>query len=269
MSATESMTPDVHKENSLQRAYHYPVVKDTLSTAHGFVQANPYTSALYDRAFSLSAAIVARLEPLQKRLPLERVDGYANKGLDYVEKRFPQVKMETGEWVEKARESGDHAYETALSYRKGIEQRLGPVTDQFYATLAQSGDKLSSLQERLASMVAKLPHDQASIKKTLSDMSAELDSLVKSVPSLPQTAQAHAQPYIAGLSDAASYVSKELSRHDVPLSTRAQNVLKYSQDKLNPVLESVKGYVSRGKKEAVDKQQEVVDKVDDATTTSD
>ncbi|GAA5943124.1 uncharacterized protein JCM15063_005209 [Sporobolomyces koalae] len=232
MERTFPATSDSN-QTSLQRAYHYPVVKDTLDTAHSYVASNSYTNALYDRASTLAAAILHRLEPLQKRLPLEAVDGYANGALDFVEKKFPQVKLETNELVGKPREAADFARAS------------------FYHRIAQSQETLHSLQDRLAKTVAKLPHDQASLKKTLSEFSAELDSIVKSVPSLPSQAQAHAQPYLDGLGEAAAYVKKEVfERTDVPLSTRAQNILHYSQEKLTPVLESVKSYAFKTKKNA-------------------
>jgi hypothetical protein len=253
MSATEQMTPNSAKETSIQRAYHYPVVKDTLDTAQAYVQSYPLTNSLYERALTLSTAILSRLEPIQKRLPLERVDGYANVGLDYVENYFPQVKLETNELVGKARSSGDHAVETAQSYRKGIEST-------FYGQIAKSQETLHGLQDRLAKTVAKFPHDQASLKKTLNDISAELDSIVKAVPTLPSQAQAHAQPIIDGLGEAASYVKKEISRTDVPVTTRAQNILHYSQDKLTPVLDSVKSYAFKTKKQAEEKSDEVAEK---------
>ncbi|GAA5849953.1 hypothetical protein JCM5353_001671 [Sporobolomyces roseus] len=246
--------------SSIDRAYHYPVVKDTLDTAHSYVASNSYASSLYDRVAALSASILHRLEFLQSRLPLDRVDGYANGALDFVEKKFPQVKLETNELVGKARQPADYAVETAQNYKKGIESRLGSVNESFYHRIAQSQETLHGLQDRLAKTVAKFPHDQASLKKTLSEFSAELDSIVKSVPSLPSQAQATAQPYLEGLGEAAQYVKKEVSRTDVPLSQRAQNILNYSQEKLTPVLDSVKSYAFKGKKEVEEKGEEVKEK---------
>ncbi|GAA5996091.1 hypothetical protein JCM5350_008291 [Sporobolomyces pararoseus] len=231
------------KETSLQRAYGYPVVKDTLDTAHSYVSANSYTNALYERATRLSAALLNRLEPLQKRLPLETVDGYANGALDYVEKKFPSVKSETSELVQLPRNAADHA------------------VSAFYAQIHKSQETLHGLQDRLAKTVAKFPHDQASLKKTLSEISAELDSVVKSVPSLPAQAQAHAQPYLEGLGEAAQYVKKELTRADAPLSEKAVNILHYSQEKLTPVLESVKSYAFKSKKQAEEKGEELKENV--------
>ncbi|GAA6018507.1 hypothetical protein JCM11491_006428 [Sporobolomyces phaffii] len=226
------------KETSLQRAYGYPVVKDTLDTAHSYVAANSYTNALYERATALAASILHRLEPLQKRLPLERVDGYANGALDFVEGKFPAIKSDTQDLVGKPRQAADFA------------------VSSFYAQIGKSQETLHGLQDRLAKTVAKFPHDQASLKKTLNEFSSELDSVVKSVPSLP----AQAQPYLEGLGDAAQYVKKELTRTDVPLAEKASNILAYSQEKLTPVLESVKSYAFKTKKQAEEKGEEVAEK---------
>lgn len=98
----------------------YPVVKDSLQQAHSLIQSNGYSNALYTRATALSLSVLSKLEPLQKRLPLETVDGYANAGLDYVEKRFPQVKSETGELLKTARKPADDAAGLAKAYADGI-----------------------------------------------------------------------------------------------------------------------------------------------------
>lgn len=55
-------------------------------------------------------------------------------------------------------------------------------------------------------------------------------------------------------------MKKEVSRTDVPLSQRAQNILNYSQEKLTPVLDSVKSYAFKGKKEVEEKGEEVKEK---------
>ncbi|GAA5876551.1 hypothetical protein JCM1840_000805 [Sporobolomyces johnsonii] len=263
-TATETLTSaipgteNMAHETALQRASQYPLVKDTLTTAHAYVQAHPYANAVYERAAALSMSILSRLEPLQKRLPLETVDGYANGALDFVEKRFPQVKMETGDLYSKVRQPADQAVEYAQTYRKGFEDRVGPVTEQFYARVAQSQETLGGLQKRLAETVAKLPHDQKTLKKTMADISNELDSIVKAVPSIPGHAQATAKPYIDGLVEAATYVKKEITRDDIPVGARASNILQYSHDKLGPVLESVKSFAFSAKKTAVEKKEATV-----------
>lgn len=98
----------------------YPVVKDTLAQAYSLVQSNTYSTAIYDRATTLALSILSRLEPLQNRLPLETVDGYANQTLDYVEKRFPQVKSDTADLYKQARQPADQAAGIAKAYADGI-----------------------------------------------------------------------------------------------------------------------------------------------------
>lgn len=105
--------------------------------AHSYATSNSYSKSLCDRAAALAAAILHRLEPLQNRLPLERVDGLANNALDYVEKRFPSVKLETQELVGKPRQAADHA------------------VSAFYAQIGKSQETLHGLQNRLANTVAK------------------------------------------------------------------------------------------------------------------
>jgi hypothetical protein len=98
------------------------VVQDTLTQAHHLLQSYASAQALYDRATSLSQQILAKLEPLQlqKRLPLQTVDDYANSTLDYVEKRFPQVKADTNDLIKSARKPADDAAGIAKSYADGI-----------------------------------------------------------------------------------------------------------------------------------------------------
>lgn len=99
----------------------YPVVKDTLAQAYSLVQSNTYSTAIYDRATTLALSILQRLEPLQNRLPLETVDGYANQTLDFVEKRFPQVKSDTADLYKQARQPADQAAGIAKAYADGIQ----------------------------------------------------------------------------------------------------------------------------------------------------
>ena len=189
-------------------------MKDTLDTAHSYVVNNAYASSLYDRVAALSASILHRLEFLQSRLPLERVDGYANGALDFVEKKFPQVKLETNQLVGKARQPADYAVETAQSYKKGIEsvsstthsisvkvevakysscclvlrrQRLGSVNESFYHRIAQSQETLHGLQDRLAKTVAKCELRIPFPSQTLSTADADHYSCTLALDSPPRS----------------------------------------------------------------------------------
>ncbi|GAA5881252.1 hypothetical protein JCM3774_002864 [Rhodotorula dairenensis] len=257
-ASSDKVAPE--HETALHRVTDYPLVKDTLSTAHGFVESRPYLNNLYERSVNLSLAILHRLEPLQKRLPLELADGYANSALDVVEKYVPQVKLQTGEILGLARQPADAAYGRANEFKSGLQQRISPVTEQVYQRINQSQSQLAALQERLKKQI---PHDQESLKHTLDSILAELDSLVKSAQSIPSHAQQAAKPYLDGILEASEHIKKEITRNDVPLGTKASNVLAYSQEKLAPVLEQVQKMLLKKKTETVDAAEEVQEKTAD------
>ncbi|GAA5855198.1 hypothetical protein JCM8547_008980 [Rhodosporidiobolus lusitaniae] len=301
-TATEQATSSIpgaenahwQRETSIARASHYPIVKDTLTYADTFLTTHALTSALYHRVAALSASILKQLEPLQKRFqqPLSLADGYANRALDFVEEKVPQIKMETGELVGRARQPADQAYEVAQGYKNGIQQRISPVTDQIYQRIEQGQKTLNGIQERLATAVKNgssrfplsslflspfstirccdpdlilpgkdnVPHDLASTKELLHAFQSELDTLAKALGSLPANAQKNAKPIVDGFKEAANDVRSELTRQDIPLGAKAANVVAYSQDRIAPIFEQVKAYVAGKKSEAQDKAGEVKDK---------
>lgn len=99
----------------------YPVVKQTLETAYNLVQSNSVASYVYDTATSLAAKVLASTEPLQQRLPLEKVDVYANQTLDFVEKKFPVVKEDTNVIFQKVRGPADSAVGLGKAYADGFQ----------------------------------------------------------------------------------------------------------------------------------------------------
>lgn len=89
--------------------------------------------------------------------------------------------------------------------------------------------------------------------------------------SQPANAQTAAKPYIEGLQEGANHIREELVKRtssppispphlhrtnddddtlaDVPFSTKANNVLTYTKDKLSPILVSIRDVVVKGKVE--------------------
>ncbi|KAJ8294861.1 Pre-mRNA-splicing factor cwf23 [Rhodotorula toruloides] len=240
-------------ETAIHRALDYPVIKDTLSTFDHYAHSHPYISSLYSRTLSLSRQILAHVQPV---LPLELADQYANKTLDVVEKYVPQVKMETGELIGKARGPADAAFQTAQEYRQGLQSRISPVTDQLYQRITTSQAHLSSLQDRLQKTIKQLPHDTESLQSTLHSILNEVDGLVKSAQSIPANAQATAKPVFDGVVEAADHIRKEVTRTDIPMGARAQNVLTYTQDRLQPVVEQIKSFVLKKKDEVAETVEE-------------
>ncbi|BGP55151.1 hypothetical protein JCM8202_002790 [Rhodotorula sphaerocarpa] len=252
-----------HPDTALHRVTGYPVIQDTLTTAHGFVERRPFLNSLYERTLALSFAILDRLEPIQKRLPLELADGYANSALDVLEKHVPQVKLPTGEIIGLARQPADAAYGRANDIKSGLQQRISPVTEQVYQRIHTSQAQLAALQERLRKQI---PHDQESLKHTLDSILAELDSLVKSAQSIPAHAQKAAKPYLDGVFEASEHIKKEITRNDIPLGTKAANVLAYSQEMLAPVIERVQHFLLKGKDESIEMSNRAEEKASEKAT---
>lgn len=170
------------------QVHDYPVVKQTLETAYNLVQSNSVASYVYETATNLAAKVLASTEPLQQRLPLEKVDGYANQTLDFVEKKFPVVKEDTNVILQKVRGPADSAVGLGKAYadgfqsvslrsifRRGLEwwewkwewereralttdssspQRLSPATEAVTKRIADTQETLKALQDKFAATVA-------------------------------------------------------------------------------------------------------------------
>ncbi|SGY45358.1 BQ5605_C001g00276 [Microbotryum silenes-dioicae] len=289
-------------ETSIQRVSGYPVVKDSLAQAHALVTSNTYSDALYQRASGLSQQILEQLKPLQDRLPLQTVDSYANATLDFVEQRFPLVKSETGELFKTARRPADDAAGLAKSYADGIQSRLSPVTHEFSTRIAQGQDTLHALQEKLSSTIASLPRDKQFATDAVNSIFKEIESLSSYVKtnvselvspghrgaytrqrislinllgsrssSQPAHAQARAQPLIDEVAKATSHIREELNKPDTNLSTKASNILSYTQSQVSPLLNSLKEIVIKKKEQAVEVAEEsaeaTTDKADEVSST--
>jgi len=105
------------------------VIKDTIDQAYSIVHSYSYTGSAYDKAEQLATSILTKLQPLQNRLPLAKVDSYANAGLDYVEKKFPAVKEETNALVGKVKKPADDAVGIAKIYAEGVQNVSNPLPD--------------------------------------------------------------------------------------------------------------------------------------------
>ncbi|KAK4049015.1 hypothetical protein OIV83_004376 [Microbotryomycetes sp. JL201] len=265
-ASVSSAADKLAHEHAYQRACNYPVVKDTIAQANSIIHSNTYSGALFDRATQLSAQILNALEPLQKRLPVETFDSYANSTLDFVERNFPQVKSETGDLIKQARKPADDAAGLAKAYADGIQSRLAPVTNELSSRIAQGQETLHALQDRLHATIASLPRDKASAQDTLNSVLKEVESLsaylTKNAKEIPSAAQARAQPLIDGISEATAHIRAEITKSDVPIKTKVANILEYSQKQITPLLSSIKSVVSQ-KKAAVEEQAAPV--VDDAS----
>ncbi|KAM0748272.1 hypothetical protein T439DRAFT_328253 [Meredithblackwellia eburnea MCA 4105] len=270
MATTASGTPipgadnlTTKQSNSLKRVTDYPLVKSTLTTAYSYISSNNLSLRLYTTLESYSHKA---LEIAIPHLPVSTVDSYASAGLDYVEKKFPQVKTETGEdLVKRVRKPADDAVGLAKTYADGIQSRLSPVTELVNARITQSQETLHALQERLSSTVASLPRDKASAQEALNSIKGEIESvstyLSTHAKELPAQAQAAAKPYLDALAKGASHIKDELAKPDTTLTTKASNILNYTTEQVGPILQSVRELLVKKKVEVVETVESVAPKV--------
>lgn len=96
----------------------YPLVSSSLSLAHSFIASHALALSVYNQLEATSTKLLSAVVP---HLPVDAVDGYAVKGLDYLEKRVPAVKTETGEGlVQRVRGPADEGVRVAREYAGGF-----------------------------------------------------------------------------------------------------------------------------------------------------
>lgn len=106
------------------RVYSIPLVNESLTSIHGVLVGNQYTSVPYSTAQNLGKSVYHISEPIQIRLApvLIRADGLANKSLDAVESYIPTPFSITSEDIRKeVRQRREHAYNTA---NKTLDDRV-------------------------------------------------------------------------------------------------------------------------------------------------
>ncbi|CAE6429713.1 unnamed protein product [Rhizoctonia solani] len=132
MAETQTAPPvEAPHITSVDRVGKIPVVNDTLTTINAILSQNAYSKGLYstaqaysERAYNLSQPVQVRLAPV-----IDRVDGYANKGLDALESRWPYpFQATTEEVIGTLRQGPDAACGLAASYAnaatKAYEDRV-------------------------------------------------------------------------------------------------------------------------------------------------
>lgn len=273
-TSTEKATPvipgtegmELEHETSLHRVSTYPIVKDSLDTAYSYVQANTYASAAYTRASDLSSAVLSKLLPIaQARLPIEKVDQYANAGLDLLEKNFPIVKEETKVVVKTVRSPADGAIAIAQGYKDGLTSRVTSGRVDISARIVRTQEILHHLTERLTAVVEAVPRDPKAAGEALANIYSEIDSqraaLTTYASELPSHAQAAAREAIEAAHEGAVFVKAEFARKDISLTAKTTNIVTYSKEKGLPLLASLRDVVIRKKvqvEETVEKNTEAV-----------
>ncbi|KEP54913.1 TRAPP domain protein [Rhizoctonia solani 123E] len=179
MTETQIATPvEPPHLTSVDRVGKIPVVNDTLAVVASILSQNAYSKCLYstaqaysERAYSLSQPVQIRLAPV-----IGRVDGYANKGLDALESRWPYpFHITTEEVIDTLRQGPDTAYGLAATYAsaatKAYEDRV--KTPAYVLVSKVDSTLLTPIVDRFETVVNKLHKDAPSSPSSSSSSSSE------------------------------------------------------------------------------------------------
>ncbi|KAH9018540.1 hypothetical protein EDB85DRAFT_613252 [Lactarius pseudohatsudake] len=143
-------TPATPELTVLNRVASIPLVNDSLSAVHASLSSNPLTRSPYNTAQAISSTALRYSEPFTSKLApiIVRADGFANKGLDAVESRYPYpFTVQSEDIISALKERSDSARAVAnktldervrtpaYSAAQGIDQRLAPVVDYLVSRL--------------------------------------------------------------------------------------------------------------------------------------
>lgn len=125
-------TQTVPELTIFSRVASIPLVNESLSTVHSTLENNAYTCSPYSLAQNLGKSAYSYSEPIQMRLApiLVRADGFANMGLDVVERRYPApFKVTSEEILHDLKQKSDNVIAPAYSVAHAIDQRMTPIVD--------------------------------------------------------------------------------------------------------------------------------------------
>jgi len=123
--ATETQSaPAAPELTILNRVASIPLVNDTFTAMHSSLISNPLTRSPYTTAQAISLSALRASEPIAAKLApiIVRADGFANKGLDAVESRYPYPFTVQSEEILKAlKDRSEYARDVA---NKTIDERV-------------------------------------------------------------------------------------------------------------------------------------------------
>ncbi|KAG8894185.1 hypothetical protein FRB99_001426, partial [Tulasnella sp. 403] len=199
MSADVQSAPEI---KSLDRVASIPLVHDSLSAIQHTLStytptAYAYGAAIGNSAYSMSAPIQARLAPL-----IVSADGYALKGLDVAQAKFPTAfSIKPEEVIEGIRHRRDSAVgvvtRPVYGIANGVDSSLAPIVDRLEIALqklgpthaaedssssASSSDSASSASSSNAdtTQVARLYHLSLDLRNQIYNLSTEQVKLLQS-----------------------------------------------------------------------------------------
>jgi hypothetical protein len=270
--ATETQSaPAAPELTVLNRVASIPLVNDSLSLVHTSLISNPLTRSPYNTAQALSSTALRYSEPFASKLApiIVRADGYANKGLDAVESRYPYPFTVQSEDILKAlKDSSEYARDVAnktldarlrtpaYSAAQGIDQRLAPVVDYFVSLLG------TQTQEGASQTESKYQYQRAyalsrDLKDQLLDYSnTQLHQLqnssvlvqratetAKSIQNLASTGVVAAQAKVSTLSDTMVCELQKVQAATAALPANLQASFKPVQEKISTTISDLSGVI--------------------------
>ncbi|KAG8704693.1 hypothetical protein FRC08_002082, partial [Ceratobasidium sp. 394] len=184
MAETQTAAPAHPPQfTSINRVGKIPLVNDTLVSLDALLSQNAYSKGLYStaqayskRAYNLSAPVQIRLAPV-----IGRADGYASKGLDVLESRWPYpFQASTEEVVGTLKQGPDAAYGIYAAYANAATKAYeNKVKAPAYGLVVRADSTLTPIVDRFEVVVSKL-HKEAPPSPSSSALSTSSDSEVSS-----------------------------------------------------------------------------------------
>jgi len=180
MSA-EVQSPTAPPEiKSIDRVTSIPIVQDSISVIHNTL--TTYTPTVYaygqaigSSAYSLSAPLQVRLAPL-----IVGADGYALKGLDVAQERFPTpftIKSEeVFEGIKSTRDSAVNAVTRPVyGLAAGVDSSLTPIVDRLEVAIHKLGHENpeASTSTSESTQVGRLYHLSLDLRTQIYNLSSE------------------------------------------------------------------------------------------------
>ncbi|KAI9456375.1 hypothetical protein BJY52DRAFT_1212958 [Lactarius psammicola] len=265
-SAPATPTPEL---TVLNRVASIPLVNDSLSAVHASLISNPLTRSPYNTAQAISSTALRYSEPFAVKLApiIVRADGYANKGLDAVESRYPYPFTVQSEDIIKAlKERSDYARAAAnktldervrtpaYSAAQGIDQRLAPVVDYLVSRLGtQEGasqteskyqyQRAYALSRDLKDQILDYSNAQLHQLQSSSVLVQRATETAKSIQTLASSGVVAAQAKVSTLSDTMVSELQKVQAATAALPTNLQASFKPVQEKISGTISDLSGVI--------------------------
>ncbi|KIJ61534.1 hypothetical protein HYDPIDRAFT_189459 [Hydnomerulius pinastri MD-312] len=185
MAAATQSQSQVPELTVLTRVASIPIVASSLDQIHSTLSSNALTRSPYHAAQVISQTAYNYSQPLQIRLAplIVSANGYANKGLDVVEQKYPYPfnakPEEVASYVRERRDSvmssankrfDQNVKSPAVGVAEGIDKRFAPIVDYFEIAVNKVGNESGSSSPNSTSSDCQYQYQRAyTLSKHLKD----------------------------------------------------------------------------------------------------